>query len=328
MKLVPFRDLSIRSKLSVLSMTASSTALLLACAAFVSYDVVTFRELTARRLVSQAEVVATNSASALLFDDEEAARKTLEALRAERQIVAATIYGSKGAPFAAYRRGRGGGPAAPKPLPAAPEYGHRFAGDHLEVLHPIVFDGESLGSIAIRSEIQEVTERVRRYLGIAFFVLLVSLGVAFVISSAPRRLILQPILHLADVARVVSREKDYSIRATRRGEDELGLLVDTFNDMLGQIEKRAQELQEARDAALESSRLKSAFLANMSHEIRTPLNVILGYTSLIGEYLEERKDRSQQDLLTAIHRGSQRLTETIDGILDISKIETRTFDMR
>ncbi len=81
------------------------------------------------------------------------------------------------------------------------------------------------------------------------------------------------------------------------------------------------DLANARDAALESSRLKSAFLANMSHEIRTPLHVILGYMDVIGDHLAEIGDDSQREYLDAAARSGKRLVKTIDGILDYSKIE-------
>lgn len=90
----------------------------------------------------------------------------------------------------------------------------------------------------------------------------------------------------------------------------------------------ALELEKARDAALEASRLKSAFLANMSHEVRTPLNVILGYTEIIRERLHEGSAEDRLTLLEPITRASMRLTETIDGILDISQIETGSFKLR
>ena len=88
-----------------------------------------------------------------------------------------------------------------------------------------------------------------------------------------------------------------------------------------------QELERARDAALEASRLKSAFIANMSHEIRTPLNIIAGYTDLVGEHLAEHNDESQNDYVEGIQRACSRLSRTIDNILDISKIEAGAFNL-
>jgi signal transduction histidine kinase len=88
------------------------------------------------------------------------------------------------------------------------------------------------------------------------------------------------------------------------------------------------ELERARAAALEASRIKSAFLANTSHEIRTPLNVILGYSDLIREHLKERGESALDAYLDAVRRAGQRLTHTIDQILDYSNIEAGTLELR
>ena len=322
-----FRDWSLRTKLTALSVTASAAALVLACAGFVAYDVATFPEATARKLATQAEIVGYNSAGALVFDDAENARNTLESLRAEARIVGAALYDESEKVFARYTRGAPQSVPIPDRLPATITGDHPFGSEYSFVSRPVIFDGQEIGSVALWSEAGEVRERALRYLGIALLVLVASLGVAFLISSWPRRVILRPILQLVETTDTVSRQRDYSVRATRTGDDELGALVDAFNDMLGNIERRSAELEEARDHALEASRLKSAFLANMSHEVRTPLNVILGYNDLIADHLDEIRDPTLQMPLDAVQRASERLITTIDGILDISRMETRTFEV-
>jgi len=92
--------------------------------------------------------------------------------------------------------------------------------------------------------------------------------------------------------------------------------------------RAAAELERARDAALEASRLKSAFLANMSHEVRTPINVILGYNDLIADHLASLGDDSQAEHVDAVGRASRRLMRTINTILDYSKMESGTFEFR
>ena len=106
----------------------------------------------------------------------------------------------------------------------------------------------------------------------------------------------------------------------------LRLLANESAQAIGRA-RLTDEVREARDEALEASRLKSAFLANMSHEIRTPLNVILGFSSLIGEHLEHRGDDSQNESLRGLRRAGNRLLDTIRSILDISRIEARAFDV-
>jgi PAS domain S-box-containing protein len=241
----PRRYASIRWKLTVVTMLASSAALLSASAAFVVYDVITFRQRIVRRLSTVAEIIAYNSSSAIVFRDDQAAAQTLSALKAEPRVVAAAIYAIEGHRFARYLR-EGAEDRMPETESAPLQAGHRFEADRLLVFQPVTLQGTSLGSVLIVADLREMTERVRR---IALIVALVSLGafgISLLISSRLQETIVGPVLGLARVAQVVSREKDYSVRAGRSGEGELGLLVDTFNDMLAEIQKRDQELNEAR----------------------------------------------------------------------------------
>jgi CheY-like chemotaxis protein len=107
--------------------------------------------------------------------------------------------------------------------------------------------------------------------------------------------------------------------------DEVGFLVRTFNEMLGRIEQREIELEQARDAALDNARLKSAFLASISHEIRTPVNIVIGYAELLESLVTERGEEIA-DTFETMRRGAGRLIDTIDKVLDISKIETGAFE--
>ena len=124
-----------------------------------------------------------------------------------------------------------------------------------------------------------------------------------------------------DVAGTVSRKEDYSVRAVKHGEDELGVLIDAFNEMLGQIQKRDEALTEARDKAEEVSRTKSAFLANMSHELRTPLNAIIGYSEMLQEDVTDMGQEGLVPDLIKIHSAGKHLLGLINDILDLSKIE-------
>jgi signal transduction histidine kinase/CheY-like chemotaxis protein len=152
-------------------------------------------------------------------------------------------------------------------------------------------------------------------------VTLLSLLASLLLASRLREVISRPILHLAEIETRVSREKDYSVRARKEADDELGVLIDGFNDMLGQIQSRDAALTVAKEVAEQANRTKSTFLANMSHELRTPLNAIIGY----GEMLEEEaRDRGLGDLapdLRKIHAAGRHLLALINDVLDLSKIE-------
>jgi signal transduction histidine kinase/CheY-like chemotaxis protein len=319
-----FSDWPVRLKLVVSSCLASSLALALACSAFVIHARLTFPSALARELEVQADIIGRNSASAVIFGDPRSAANTLEALKARDYIVAGAIYSSSGARFASY--------TAPTAAPL-PESIDRWLADrasrggHVSVRKSIVLDHDSVGSVVLEGDLREMRARTLEFSAIALGVLFVSLAAAVAISFRLQHAIARPILELTDVARAVSGRQDYSIRARVVGGDEIGFLVRTFNRMLGHIEERGRALEKARDQALDASRLKSAFLANMSHEIRTPLNIILGYNELVDDYLKDNGGDEMLPALDAVRRAGQRLIETIDSILEISRIEAGAFEL-
>jgi PAS domain S-box-containing protein len=238
-----FRDLSIGQKLALVGMLASSVALLAASAAFVTYEFLDFRDEVVRRLTADAEIVGANTASALLFNDPEAAARTLAALGAEPHVRAAGVYDAQGRPFATYHRD--GGEVTLPTLPGVAPL-HLFRKGHVELFRPVVFEGARVGSVYIESDLNEMMTRLWTFLAIMVLVCLASFLLSVYISSRVQRVIAAPLLHLADIARAVSRDGDYSVRATPAGGDEVGTLIGTFNEMLDQIRQRDADLLQAR----------------------------------------------------------------------------------
>ncbi|HUR44532.1 MAG TPA: CHASE sensor domain-containing protein, partial [Candidatus Saccharimonadales bacterium] len=233
---------SIQRKMMVIIMLTSSIALLLAGAAFVVFELISFRQAMKDNLMSMADMVGDTSTAALDFKDPVAAREILKAFRQERHIVAACLYATNGVPIAVYTRGN----IAFKP-PTATADNYAFTHNALKLSKQVNYKGERIGTIYIESDLEALTSRLWQYLGIVVMVLITSALVVFLVSARLQRVISAPILELSSAAHQVSREKNYSLRVRQTSEDELGQLVGGFNEMLEQIQARDAALQMAHD---------------------------------------------------------------------------------
>jgi signal transduction histidine kinase/ActR/RegA family two-component response regulator/HAMP domain-containing protein len=236
---------TIKQKLKLITMASSTVALLLVAVAFLTYEYFAFRQTMVRDLSTQAEIIGNQSTAALTYDDRSNARDILGALSAEKHIVAAGLYAQNGELFASYFVPERNGPQ-PMPPRAGPD-GWRFSGDFLVLFQPVRMNGEIIGSIYLKSDLTELHVRLERYAATFVLLTLVSLAATYLLASRLQRIISRPIAHLAETARTVSAEKNYSIRARKESADELGQLIDGFNEMLGQIQKRDNALMLARD---------------------------------------------------------------------------------
>ena len=348
------RGNSIAKRLTTMNVLVSGAALLISCAAFVAYDRVSFRQTMVHNLSIQAQIAGSNSVSALFFDDPQTAEGTLSALKAAPNIISAGIYTPEGRPFAVYRRDGAGENIELPPIPSGQIEAHWFKDGQLVVVRTIVFQEKPAGTVFIRSDLQEMSHRLKRYAVIAALVLFASLIAALLVASVFQRAVAEPIVHLATIAGIVSRDKDYSVRATSTGNrDEPDILIQAFNEMLEQIQQREGALQRAqheleqrvrerttqlavtnkeldlRNREVErATQMKSKFLASMSHELRTPLNAIVGFSDLLAEGTPGQLNDKQKRFVNHIKQGSAHLLQLINDILDLSKIEAGQLEMR
>ena len=241
-----FRNASLQYKQTVVIMLTSTVALFLACAAFAAYEWFTFRAAMPLRLAALAEIVGNDSVAALESNDPKVANESLGALRLEPNIVAACVYTRDGRPFGTYQRADRPGSFSPPLAEAAG--GHRYERDHLTLFRPVVRGGGRVGTVYIQSDLQALYARLKQYAPIVGGVLAVSWLVALLLSARLQRLVSEPILQLVNAARDVAVDQNYSIRAVKRGNDELGLLTDAFNTMLKHIEQRDAELRAAHES--------------------------------------------------------------------------------
>ncbi len=317
------RELSIQGKLMAIIMLTTAMALLLASAAFFAYDVYTFRSKMVADLGTLAQTMEANCINALVYNDRESAGLILSALKVQPHITAAAILNQEGQVFAEYRRANGGAQA---PALLSQE-GHAFVDHHLVLTRNMVFLDRAAGTFQIASDLTEMRARWRNFLAILVLVITAVSLLAFFFSSRLQRVVSRPILDLAQVARKVSEKKDYALRARKTGEDEIGRLIDGFNEMLGQIQTRDEELREARDKAEQANRSKSVFLANMSHELRTPLTAIIGYSEILED---DAKEVGMNDFLPDLQKikvAGKHLLGLINSILDLSKVEAGKMEL-
>jgi signal transduction histidine kinase/CheY-like chemotaxis protein len=337
-----------------MNLLVSGAGLLLSCAAFVAYDLMSFREAMVHNLSIQAQIAGSNSVSALLFDDPQAAENTLSALKAAPDVVSAGIYTPAGKSFAMYWRDGSAQELALPPISSGQIEAHWFKNGELVLVRKIVFQGKPSGTVFIGSDLQEMSHRLKRYAGIAAMVLFASLIAALLVATVFQRAVAEPIVHLADLAGIVSREKDYSLRAISTGNgDEPDILIRAFNEMLGQIQERDTALGRAhgelerrvrertiqlavankeldlRNREVErATQLKSKFLASMSHELRTPLNAIVGFSDLLADEGPGQLNDKQKRFVNHIKQGAAHLLQLINDILDLSKIEAGQLELR
>ena len=314
-----FQDRPIRRKLMMINLGTSSVVLLLTCAAFFAYELISFRKSAIDQLSSLGEIVAANSTAVLAFNNEHDATEILASLSAERSIVAACLYDQRGKLFARYPS-----EASETAFPGKPGIdGYRFETGGLSGFAPVVqVKGQRLGTLYLRSDMIALYDRLRLYGVIAVLVIAGASLVAYSLSRKLQQQISRPILALAETAKTVSDRRDYSVRAHKFGEDELGLLTDAFNRMLAQIEAQNGALRQANDdlrqtqqAIAQQERLRA--LGQMASGVAHDINNAISPASLYVESLLEREpglsDRART-YLTTIQRAIDDVARTVSRL--------------
>ena len=279
--MISLRRLPIAKKIVAITVITSTAALVLASAALVAYDYARVRRELKSSTAILAQIVADQLTAAVSFGDRAAALETLNALHAEPSIVTACVY-SGARLFAEHSEVR---PTAACPMTMPDSFSDR---DLQIISAPIEVKGKTVGTVVLQATLSPAYARLRLEIVAIVAVLLFSAAFAFGLAARLQTVVSAPILSLAQTANAVSSNRDYSIQAPKQTEDELGKLVDSFNEMMRQIERRdvdlrarTTELEQANEELLKAAKMKDEFLATLSHELRTPLTAVLGWVALL-----------------------------------------------
>jgi PAS domain S-box-containing protein len=228
---VAFQNSSLKRKLVGTSFETSILVLVLTCVVLFYYEIHNYRQASARNLSNMADIIAANSSAILTFDDQNLAQQILSGLRVEPEITAAAFFDDNGKLFAKYPAAR---PVSAFPASPEPD-GIETQGAQLTLFKPVMQEQNRVGTLFLQENLN-LTSHLKVYSLVLFLVHAGSGMVALFLSNFFQRQISEPLLNLANVAKTVSRRKDYSVRATKTSGDEVGDLTEAFNSMLDQIQ--------------------------------------------------------------------------------------------
>ncbi|MDC0357888.1 response regulator [Oligoflexia bacterium] len=252
-----FRDLDIRKKLTAVMVGTSLFMVLLSSLCFLADRIYHSKLSMEETAASISNIIAYNSGSALAFVDAAAAKKTLNSLRSEPSVIGAVIYNPAGEQFAAYHRLHAVSIAFPSMAPPA---GAKWSATHFALVTPIEDGEDILGSLFIAFDLSVLSSAIKVGCLIAIAIFLLSIVLALFVASKGQRVISYPIINLVKVADAVATEHDYSLRALKTSNDEVGRLIDRFNNMLSVIEISNSQLGRHRERLEDEVRRQTAEL--------------------------------------------------------------------
>jgi signal transduction histidine kinase len=343
------RDMTIRRKLISIIMLACTTSLILVGAIFIVWQWFSLRHSMVRTLSTQAQVIADNCKASITFDEPQDANDVLKALRTEPTILFGGVYTIEGNIFASYYREDQDRDVSFVKIQMS---GYFFNNDLLTVFEPVTVEGKNVGIVCLRSTLSDLYQTLKRSIAVVVGALLIISLLIFLVSAELQKIISVPILDLAEVAKVVSEKKEYSIRVDKNSKDELGLLINAFNEMLAQIQQRdlalvnaneqlerkveertadlkeevsvrrkaENELENAVKKLTISNRELREFTRIAAHDLQTPLRSIGILSDWISEdYARRFGDKGHINAKLLVSR-AKRMSRLLNAIIQYSEI--------
>lgn len=265
-----------------------------------------------------AQVLGDNSTPALQFRSRDDAMELLESLRNEPSVRSAYLFTSDGQVLAEY-------------LAQDEKLSVPLIGDHLEariartsdriiVQHPILLDDKPAGALYMSADLRELDERTDMRFLFSLATLLGSVAVAFALALWCQRFFIEPILYLSRLFHEIGEKKQYTLRAKKTSEDELGVLVESFNSMLDAIRSRDEALaRKSRELEYSNKELEQ-FAYVISHDLKSPLVTIQGFATRFGKHIAEGNRERAEDAAMRVQNAAKRMGELIDDVLELSRV--------
>jgi len=271
---------------------------------FIISDIRSYKQRKVNDMIGLAQVLGTNTTSALQFQDNEAATKILhESNGVIPAVEHAVVFDKAGNVFASYAKKNS---ADSFHVPGQLKKNqYLFTGKHLFVTSDIINENEKIGEIVIETDFSELKQINATKFRIAAFLLLVAVGFSFLVALLLQSYISKRLLYLVSSMKEVGRSGDYTKPIEEGGKDEIGTLSKAFNNLMQRVNENQQR--------------KDQFISIASHELKTPLTTIKGYLELL-----DRRDGLQPDkqFVQKALKNANKLDNLIKDLLDVSKIQS------
>lgn len=238
-----FQGFSIKSKLTFIILFVTFFAIAAGFVFVIFKNVGTFKQDMIHNSVSNAQRIGDLCAFPLFLGDDYKTdvKGHLDILRAVPDITNAVVYNQEDAVFAVLEQNDTTG------IPSAPEAknSETFKEKFLHIYRPILYEDKVFGTIYLKVSTEGLNDKIRSNIITLSILIVVLIVLSYFLANKLQAVISEPILNLATVTREISEKGDYSLRVQKKGEDEIGLLYDEFNDMLKQLRLREIERDKA-----------------------------------------------------------------------------------